>query len=122
MQGTTGSSLNSIQSQGLPGFKFGSSNLGAIISGFIPYIFVIAGLMLLLYIIAAGYGMMTSRGDPKALEGAKAKLTNALIGFVVIFTAFWIVQILGLVLGLSSINAIFGGAGVIPGSCGPTGC
>ena len=49
---------------------------------------------------------MTSRGDPKAMQSAQAKITNALIGFVVIIFAYFIVQLFGQVFGIE--NTLFG--------------
>jgi hypothetical protein len=50
---------------------------------------------------------MTSKGDPRAVEAAKSKFTYAIIGFVIVFMAYWIVQILGTILGIQAINSIF---------------
>jgi hypothetical protein len=49
---------------------------------------------------------MTSRGDPKAAQGAQAKITNALIGFIIVIFAFFIVQLFGQVFGIQ--NTLFG--------------
>jgi hypothetical protein len=82
--------------------------LGQIVQAILPYIFVIAGLLLLLYLIYGGFSLMTSAGDPKKMEGAKGKITGALIGFLIIFVSFWIVQIVGRILGIQPIIDIFG--------------
>ncbi len=50
---------------------------------------------------------MTSGGDPKAVQSAKSKITNALIGFVIVFAAYWIVQLIASILGLEAITNIF---------------
>lgn len=52
---------------------------------------------------------MLSKGDPKAAQSAKSHITNALVGFVIIFIAFWVVQLFGSVFGLKGITNIFGG-------------
>lgn len=91
------------------GFRFASSNLGQIISQALPYIFAAAGIGLLLMIIWSGYTMMLSAGDPKKLAKGRSQLTNAIIGFILVFAAYWIVQILGLVFGWQQIPNIFGG-------------
>lgn len=83
------------------------NSLGRIISTVIPYLFGGAGLLLLLYLIWGGFGYMLSGGDPKAAEGAKQKITNALVGFVIIFVAYWLVQILGTVFGISQFGEVF---------------
>jgi len=84
------------------------NNIGDIVSRLIPYIFGIAGIALLLMIIFSGFQMLTSAGDPKALESAQKRLVNAIIGFVIIFAAYWIVQFIGKILGIEVFGTIFG--------------
>lgn len=90
-------------------FDFLSPNLklGDIISPAINYIFVIAGLLLLVYLIYGGFHFMISVGDPKGMQEAQGKITNALAGFLIIFLAYWIVQILSSVLGLQGFRGVF---------------
>lgn len=83
-------------------------SLGDLISALIPYIFGISGIILLLMIVMSGFQMLTSAGDPKAMESAQKRLTGALIGFIIIFMAYWIVQFIGRMLGIDQIENIFG--------------
>lgn len=99
--------LTEIENNALPGFKFKGGTLGDIVSGLLPYIFFFAGFALLLYLIYGGYMLLTSAGDSKKIAGAKGVLTNAIIGFVVIFVAFWLVQIIAIILGLDPILQVF---------------
>ncbi|MBI4157525.1 hypothetical protein HY502_01615 [Candidatus Woesebacteria bacterium] len=78
-----------------------------VVSLALKFIFPAAGILLLFYLIVGGFSLMSSGGDPKAVQGAKGKITSALIGFVVIFAAYWIVQIVGIILGLDDIRDIF---------------
>ncbi len=87
--------------------EFAGGNLGDVVSALIKYFFPIAGLILLLFLLYGGYLFMFSRGDPKAIEKAKGIITTAIIGFVIVFVAFWIVQIVGTILGLETITEIF---------------
>ena len=82
-------------------------DFGQIVVAVLPYIFTTAGVALLVYLIFGGISMMLSRGDPKALEAAKAKITGALTGFIILFISYWIVQIVGKILGIEAINNIF---------------
>lgn len=91
----------------IPSFKFAGGNLGQIVSAALPYFFGAAGISLLLYFVWGGLGLMLSRGDPKAIQAARDKITGALIGFVIIFTAFWLVQIVASIFGLQPILQIF---------------
>jgi len=67
----------------------------------LPYIFGIAGIILLLNIISSGLKMMTSAGDPKVLQAAQAKLTTSVIGVLVLFVSFWVVQLVMKFLGIN---------------------
>ncbi len=91
-------------------YRFGGSNrtiADFFNLGIVNIIFFVAGVALLFYLIASGLSMMTSRGDPKALEAAKARLTYAVYGFIIVFTAYWIVQIIGFLLGLNGFGGVF---------------
>ena len=91
------------------GGRFGpGATIGDIINAAVPYLFTFAGLLLLIYLLFGGFEFMTSAGDPKKAEAAKAKLTYALIGFIIVFTAFWLTQIMALILGLDPIIDVFG--------------
>lgn len=84
-------SLDGIENvAGIPvTLKFGT--VGKIITELLPYLFGIAGIILILNIIVSGYQMMTSAGEPKVLQMAQAKITTSLIGIVIIFLSFWLV-------------------------------
>lgn len=86
-------------------YKFFS--LGNIVSQAILFIFVFAGFGLLLMIIAAGFSLLTSAGDAKKLESGKQRLTYAIVGFLIIFTAYWGVLIAGHIFGFTVFGDIF---------------
>jgi hypothetical protein len=74
----------------------------------LKYVFPIAGILMLVYLILGGFQLMVSRGEPKAIEGGKGKITNALLGFFIILVSYWLVSLLARVLGLDeSIGDIF---------------
>jgi hypothetical protein len=87
---------------------FGGNDLTGIaklISMFLRGAFALAGLILLFYFIMSGIALMSSAGkdDPKTAAGAKATLTSAVIGFIVVFTAYWIVKLIGTLIGQPNI-------------------
>ncbi len=91
--------------EGLRDFRFAS--VGQIIQTAIPFIFAFAGMGLLLMIISAGFTLLTSAGDAKKLEEGKQRLTYALVGFLIIFASYWLVQIAGKIFGLTEISDVF---------------
>lgn len=86
-------------------FNFtGNSNLGDIISAFLPYIFIIAGLTLFILLIIGGFGLLISGGSPDKMKAAQGKITSAVIGFVIIFISYWLARILEILLGISILG------------------
>lgn len=83
------------------GFLFQGPNgtIGAILSNAMPFILGIAGLALLVMLIFAGYGFMTAAGDAKKMEKAKQQLTWAIVGFLIVFGSYWLIQIVSLMFG-----------------------
>ena len=97
--------LDNIQSRaGLGGVP---RDVGGVISNAIPYVFGISGFLLLIYMISGGLQLMTSRGDPKAVQTAQGKITNALLGFVIVLVSAGLVVLLGRILGIDVFSGIF---------------
>ena len=67
----------------------------------IPNVFLLAGILLFVYVILAGYKFIS--GGSKGMEEAKGMFSGAIIGFIVMFSAFWIIQIVKLMTGANII-------------------
>ena len=63
-----------------------------------------AGVVALFFIILSGIKMITSGGDPKAVDGAKKTLTFAIIGLVLVLLSFFIGSMIGYITGVDCIN------------------
>lgn len=86
----------------------GGTTISQLIEMALPLIYTAAGIGLLIYLLVGGYGYLTSQGDPKAIAAARSKITTALIGIVIVFVSYWIVQAFGLLLGIDTFTSIFG--------------
>ena len=62
-------------------------------------IFIIAGIIVFLTIIFAGFKFIT--GGKKGAEESRNIIQTALIGFIIMFAAYWIIQIVALVTGIT---------------------
>jgi hypothetical protein len=60
-------------------------------------LFVVAGIILFFLIIYSGYQFIS--GGVKGQEQAKTTMTTAIGGFIVMFAAYWILQIIKVVTG-----------------------
>lgn len=88
-------------------FQGNQGTIGNILSAAIPLVLAFAGLGLLLMLLSAGFTFLTSAGDAKKMEQGKQQLTFAVVGFLIVFAAYWIVQLTGTIFGLQSITSIF---------------
>ena len=77
------------------------TNISGLVTTFLNIVFMLAGVILLFFFIMGGIGMISSAGssDAQAAENAKKTITSAVIGFVVVFTAYWIVKLIGQLTG-----------------------
>jgi hypothetical protein len=89
-----------IPSYGNSGFKFENGNIGNIFSALLPYLYVAAGIILLIMLIVGGLGLMTAAGNPDKMKAGYGKITNALIGFLIVFISYFVVQIVETILGI----------------------
>jgi len=80
------------------------STPGGIISEFLKYAFPIAGFILFLMLIFGGFRMLTGATNSKSVEEGKGMITSAIFGFLLLFAAYWIVQLIELIFG---INILF---------------
>lgn len=75
--------------------KFISTTIGIIsIVGILWFIFIL---------ILGGIGIMTAGSDKQALENARKRIINGLIGLVVIVSGLFIIRLVGMILGIDNI-------------------
>jgi hypothetical protein len=79
--------------------------IGNLVSVVLGIAFVVAGIILLVSFIIAGISLISGAGqnNPEKLEKGKQAVTSALIGFIVVFVAYWIVKLIGNILGFSNL-------------------
>lgn len=86
------------------GSPFGQiTSIGKLVSVFLNASFVLAGIILLVFFIMGGIGMIAGAGsnDPQKLEQGKKAATSALIGFIIVFASYWIVKLIQQITGVS---------------------
>jgi hypothetical protein len=74
--------------------------LADIINKGIELVFFAAGLALFAYLLYGGFKFLTSLGDEQKVAEAKGTITNALLGFGLIFAAFFITKLFGSIFGI----------------------
>ncbi len=79
------------------------TDISGLVSLLVKASLTIAGIILLFYFILGGIGMIAGAGsnDPQKLEQGKKAATTALMGFIVVFAAYWIVKLIGQIIGMN---------------------
>lgn len=77
--------------QALNGVEF----LNKFLPAMITLLFVIASLVSFVLLVIGGVQYMTAGGDKAGTENAKERITHALIGLVLVFSAYAILSLLG---------------------------
>lgn len=79
------------------------SSIGAFISAVLPNVYIFAGIILFILMLVGGLIVIAgaSKGEPESLEKGKKAITAALIGFLIIFTSYWIIQIIETITGIA---------------------
>jgi hypothetical protein len=68
--------------------------LEGVFSSIVSLALGLGGIVLFFLLISGGFSYLTSGGDQKKIEGAKATLTSAIIGIIVLILAFLILKLI----------------------------
>ena len=81
-----------------------------IIQNIVQAALAFSGLVALVIIIYSGITYITSHGDPQKVESAKKTMTWAIVGLVIIFLSFFLVNLISKLTGVDQIaHPTFGG-------------
>ena len=102
--------MNKLSAVDIGGQFFGAgrkytslSDVGSITSLIVRGSIAVAGIILLFYFIFGGISIIAGAGNdnPQQIEKGKQAATSALIGFIVVFAAYWIVKLIEQVTGMA---------------------
>lgn len=78
--------------------------IGSLISSLIGGFFIAAFILAFMYLLIGGVSWITSGGDKVKLEQARDKITNAIIGLIIVAAAWAVMTLVGQFLGLDLQN------------------
>lgn len=87
-----------------PNVNSGGAALGQLISNLIGALFIAGFLLATIELLLGGYGWITSGGEKQELEKARNKITNALIGIIVVAAVYAVTRLLASFFGLDITN------------------
>ena len=89
-----------VNGMSIKGPLVGYSNIGDIINNVVPFIITLAGIILFFVLMWGGFDYVTSQGMPEKVKSANAKITAAVIGFVLLVLSFLITRVLAYIFGV----------------------
>ncbi len=76
------------------------STPGGIISRVLVFAFPFAGMILFVMLIWGGFETLGGAATKKSMDAGRQRITAAIIGFILLFTSYWIMQIIEIVFGV----------------------
>ncbi len=76
------------------------SSASDLINAILPNVYVAAGLVLFFMFILGGFNVISGASDAHKMEEGKKTITFAIMGLLVVFGSYWIIQIIQIVTGL----------------------
>lgn len=90
-------------------------SFGGLINGVLSFVLVIGALLVFFYLILGGIEWITSGGDKAKTEGARNKITSAIIGLIILAASYAVLQLALSFLGFNGLNDVFDSSGTIQG-------
>lgn len=87
--------------------KFGidpNISIGQLISNALTIVFIVAALLVLVYLIWGAFQWITSGGDKEGIGKARDKIIQSLVGLVILALAFLIVRVVGQIVNIDILN------------------
>jgi hypothetical protein len=75
--------------------------IGSLISAVVSALLVISALLAFLYLVLGGIQWITSGGDKAGMEAARNKITQAIVGLIIVAAAYAIMLLVSNFLGIS---------------------
>lgn len=88
------------------GFGEGYQIIAELIGKILNLAFMIGGLVLLVMIIVSGIQWMLAGGDKQAVSSAQGRLTSAVIGFIILASAFAIISLIANILNVEFLKTM----------------
>lgn len=88
--------------------KLGDLTFGELIGGLIRISLVVAAVVFFFVLVIGGIRWILSGGDKQATEAARGQITAALVGLVIVFAAWAIVQLIETLFGVQILNLDIG--------------
>lgn len=86
--------------------NLGALTIPAIISALITLVLIVAAVVFFFILVIGGIRWITSGGDKANTESARNQITAALVGLVIVFAAWAIIQLIGTFFNINILQSL----------------
>ncbi len=72
-----------------------------ILSQVLAYAFPLAGLILFVMLVWGGFEILSGATTKKSLDSGKQRITSAIVGFLLLFSSYWIMRVVEIVFSVN---------------------
>lgn len=77
---------------------------GSLVNNILPNVYIAGGIVIFFMILFGGLTIIANAGNPDKIKDGTKTITSAIIGLLVLFASYWIIQIIQVVTGVSILN------------------
>jgi hypothetical protein len=101
----SGTQIDLAPSQGLPG-QLRDLTVPGIISALVRLSLVIAAIVFFFILVVGGIRWILSGGDKANTEAARSQITSALVGLIIVFAAWAILELIRIFFGINILTTL----------------
>jgi len=76
-----------------------------LINNILPNIYIAGGIIIFFMILIGGFTIIANAGNADKIADGTKTITSAIIGLLVFFASYWIIQIIQVTTGVSILNS-----------------
>ncbi|MFC1789904.1 hypothetical protein ACFLZP_00250 [Patescibacteria group bacterium] len=82
-------------------------SFGSILTVLLPNVYIIASVILFLFLLVGGFGVIINagKGEKDGVAQSGKVVSAAVIGFIIIIGSYWLIQIISVVTGLNILGS-----------------
>lgn len=80
-------------------------NTSSLINNLLPNVYIAGGIIIFFMILFGGFTIISNAGNTDKIKDGTKTITSAIMGLLVLFASYWIIQLIQVVTGLSILNS-----------------
>lgn len=80
------------------------SGAGSLVNNILPNVYIAGGVIIFFMILFGGFTIIANAGNADKIKDGSKTITSAIIGLLVLFGSYWIIQIIQVVTGVNILS------------------